>query len=149
MEMKTSLTPVSPTQQESYMESLGRMFAMYQTVSSYRALLPAPLRSYATTWSLSLCHMRYWYVLMWMHVFVDDVYHLHVLTIWYCVQGLSHGWYGYCQLLSAMTFLSSIICPHGLLCNIEGLSVYMMSSHVGVMILPCILFLPHARAGVE
>ena len=98
------------------MKSLGRMFVTYQTVNFYRACFPALLQSNATTCSQSLCHMSYWYVLLLMHVYVDDVYH----TIWYCVQGLTQGgdgWYGHCQLLSAMTFLSSIICPHGLLRN--------------------------------
>ena len=44
-------------------ESLSRMFVTYQTVSFYRALLPAPLWSYATTCSLSLCHMSYWFII--------------------------------------------------------------------------------------
>ena len=103
--MRSVLTKISST-------ACIRYSSKSVAVGFYRALLPAPLRSYVTTWSLSLCHTSYWYVLMLMHVYVDDL-----LTIWYCVQGLTQGgegWYGYCQLLSAIT-LSSIKCPHGLL----------------------------------
>ena len=54
-------------------ESLGRIFVTYHTVNFYRALLPAPLRSYTTTWSVPLLHE------LLVRVYVGDSFYTAVL----------------------------------------------------------------------
>ena len=77
---------------------------------------------------------------MWMCVFVDDVYPVSSTYHLVLCTGIDTGWRWLVWLLST-AFCDDIrqlyhLSTWTIVQHSEGLSVYMMSSHVGIMILP-------------